>query len=170
MEKNVEEILERYDNVLTLYLAAQKELSGVLTELQKAGVFKSPAYCLRFPLPDEREGVTHKIEIGAPPKKFEGYVTTGVYSDGEVGEIFRQEIIRSISTTKIGVPPLWNSPLTIISPSLWRRCNPDRMRSRLPPQADLVTSRVTCLIDSPSRSISKEWWNSRTTLRRMATE
>ena len=88
MEKNVEEILERYDNVLTLYLAAQKELSGVLTELQKAGVFKSPAYCLRFPLPDEREGVTHKIEIGAPPKKFEGYVTTGVYSDGEVGEIF----------------------------------------------------------------------------------
>jgi ribonucleoside-diphosphate reductase alpha chain len=88
MEKELEVALERYDRMLGLYLAAQGELGEAAQELRRRGVHKSSPKSLRFPLPDEREGTTHKIEIGAPPKKFEGYATTGVYSDGRVGEIF----------------------------------------------------------------------------------
>jgi len=88
MCNEIEVALDRYERVLGLFLASQKELKEVLRELRGMGIYKSPPNSLRFPLPDEREGVTHKIEIGAPPKRFEGYVTTGTYSDGELGEIF----------------------------------------------------------------------------------
>jgi len=88
MDNDLEAALERYERMLGLYLGAQKELGEAALELRRRGIHKSPPRKLRFPLPDEREGTTHKIEIGAPPKKFEGYVTTGIYSDGSLGEIF----------------------------------------------------------------------------------
>ena len=88
MDKELEAELERYDRVLGLFLAAQEELGQVATSLRRKGVYKSAPCSLRFPLPDEREGTTHKIEIGVPPKKFEGYIRTGTFSNGILGEIF----------------------------------------------------------------------------------
>ena len=39
----------------------------------------------RKKLPNEREGVTHRFVIGGEHK---GYITTGHYEDGRVGEVF----------------------------------------------------------------------------------
>lgn len=38
----------------------------------------------RFPLPDERESVTHKYSVGG----HDGYITVGKYEDGKPGEMF----------------------------------------------------------------------------------
>jgi len=38
----------------------------------------------RVPLPDERQSITHKFTVGEQ----EGYITVGVYEDGQPGEVF----------------------------------------------------------------------------------
>ncbi len=43
-----------------------------------------PAQAVRRRLPDERQAITHKFSIGG----HDGYITVGMYEDGEPGEIF----------------------------------------------------------------------------------
>ena len=45
---------------------------------------QSPPPAVRHHLPSERMSVTHKFNIGA----HEGYITVGLYPDGQPGEIF----------------------------------------------------------------------------------
>ncbi len=45
---------------------------------------QSPPPAVRHHLPNERMSITHKFTIGA----HEGYVTVGLYPDGQPGEIF----------------------------------------------------------------------------------
>lgn len=88
MENGLKTALEHYDLVLSSFLSAQEELKVAAQALRRLEVYKSPPKSIRFPLPDERQGKTHKVEIGVPPKKFEGYVTRGNFDDNTLGEIF----------------------------------------------------------------------------------
>jgi ribonucleoside-diphosphate reductase alpha chain len=53
-------------------------------EEQKARVADEPARPIRQKLPDERQARTHKFSIAG----HEGYLTVGLYDDGQPGEIF----------------------------------------------------------------------------------
>jgi len=80
--------LEKYEQAVFNYKRAQEELLEALHQLHKGGVYPSPPGQLRFHLPDERQGTTHKFEIGFREDGLEGYVTSGLYTDGRPGEIF----------------------------------------------------------------------------------
>lgn len=87
--KEQREALQRYSQLLTAFEAAKEELASSAKELRKFDIYMHPPAAVRFPLRDAlREGATHEIELGAPPKIFEGCITTGDYSDGSLGEIF----------------------------------------------------------------------------------
>ena len=63
--------------------------SGTAKGEKKAAVAAAPAEKIvyrpvRRKLPDERQSVTHKFSIGG----HEGYITVGLYEDGQPGEIF----------------------------------------------------------------------------------
>lgn len=88
LSKKVEEIKRRYARALEVSNRARAELKAALHAMHSIGEYPPPPRRLRFPLNDERAGGTHKIEIGAGDRKLEGYVTTGTYSDGTLGEIF----------------------------------------------------------------------------------
>jgi len=54
-------------------------------EEQKAGAVENKGTrALRHKLPDERRSITHKFDIAG----HEGYITAGMYEDGQPGEIF----------------------------------------------------------------------------------
>lgn len=55
-----------------------------LTEAQKTGRRVGPPLASRRRLPDERQSITHKFQVGS----HKGYVTVGLYEDGSPGEIF----------------------------------------------------------------------------------
>lgn len=79
---------ERYEAALEAYQAAVQDLEDARRALTKQGAFPGPPLSPRFRLPDERIGSTLKIDILAVEQGFEGYLTTGNYSDGSLGEIF----------------------------------------------------------------------------------
>ncbi len=56
----------------------------MLTQEQKTGRRAGPPLASRRRLPDERQAVTHKFQIGS----HKGYITVGLYDDGSPGEIF----------------------------------------------------------------------------------
>ena len=56
--------------------------------MHKIGKYPGPPQAIRFHLPDERDGRTHKFELGSDKKKVEMYLTTGRYTDNGLGEIF----------------------------------------------------------------------------------
>jgi ribonucleoside-diphosphate reductase alpha chain len=58
----------------------QIRLTGARGALARAGDFKP----VRHKLPDERRAITHKFSIAG----HEGYITVGMYPDGQPGEIF----------------------------------------------------------------------------------
>jgi ribonucleoside-diphosphate reductase alpha chain len=78
---------KRYGDVLKRYFEVSDDLLAAWRELTKLGVYMSPPPSPRFKLPDERAGKTFKIDIMAK-EPFEGYLTTGNYTDGHLGEIF----------------------------------------------------------------------------------
>ena len=61
-------------------------------------------------MPRERQSITHKFSIGG----HEGYITAGMYEDGQVGEIFLTDIGKEGSTLR----GMMNSFATAISISL----------------------------------------------------
>lgn len=78
---------ERYEQAVFNYKRAQEELMEALRQLHKIGSYPSPPGQLRFHLSDERQGTTHKFEI-LGETGLEGYITSGLYTDGKPGEIF----------------------------------------------------------------------------------
>lgn len=77
-----------YNKALEQYKAAQEELSEALRGMHRFGIHPAPPEAVRWKLPDERQGRTHKFQIGFGEGAVEGYITTGVYCDGKLGEIF----------------------------------------------------------------------------------
>jgi ribonucleoside-diphosphate reductase alpha chain len=77
-----------YEAALAKHQAAGKELEEALRSLHSAGIYPGPPEGIRFGLPDERQGLTHKIGLGSPPERVEGYATSGIYTDGKIGELF----------------------------------------------------------------------------------
>jgi ribonucleoside-diphosphate reductase alpha chain len=62
-----------------------KEQVGLGTAKKSAPPEEAPAArAIRRRLPDERRAITHKFSIGG----HEGYITVGIYDDGQPGEIF----------------------------------------------------------------------------------
>ncbi|GEM_PF-29108 len=55
-----------------------------LTQEQLSGKRIGPPLASRRRLPDERQSITHKFQIGS----HKGYITVGLYGDGSPGEIF----------------------------------------------------------------------------------
>lgn len=54
------------------------------TDAMKAEIAKTGTRAVRKKLPDERQAITHKFSIAGQ----EGYLTVGLYEDGQPGEIF----------------------------------------------------------------------------------
>jgi len=77
-----------YGKAIEEYTAAQKRVREALHALHRFGYYPSPPESVRWKLPDERTGMTHKFQIGLGDESVEGYITTGVYCDGKLGEIF----------------------------------------------------------------------------------
>jgi ribonucleoside-diphosphate reductase alpha chain len=82
------EVQDRYTEALTKSLEAHKNLEEALRNMHRIGEYPAPPERLRFSLDNEREGATHKFELGSGADKIEGYITSGTYSDGTLGEIF----------------------------------------------------------------------------------
>ena len=60
---------------------AAREESVAAERMAPAGASRKP---IRHKLPEERQAITHKFSIGG----HEGYITAGMYEDGQPGEIF----------------------------------------------------------------------------------
>lgn len=67
-------------NFTVIQNGATGEVLDIVKELTEA------FYPVRRKLPDERNSITHKFQIG----DFEGYLTVGLYDDGTPGEVFVQ--------------------------------------------------------------------------------
>ena len=63
---------------------ASHSFGVALTEAQTKNVRVGPPLASRRRLPDERQSITHKFQIGS----HNGFITAGLYEDGSPGEIF----------------------------------------------------------------------------------
>src|ERR1700733_11315097 len=125
----VEDIAETYMEgwrlgikALAIYRDGSKTAQALRTEAQKdtsasreAEIQKAVAEALakapvRRRMPRERQSITHKFSIGG----HEGYITAGMYDDGQVGEIFLTDIGKEGSTLR----GMMNSFATAISIAL----------------------------------------------------
>ena len=107
---------------LAIYRDGSKTAQALRTEAQKdttesrqAEIQKAVAEALakapvRRRMPRERRSITHKFSIGG----HEGYITAGMYDDGQVGEIFLTDIGKEGSTLR----GMMNSFATAISIAL----------------------------------------------------
>ncbi|MEN9558442.1 MAG: hypothetical protein RL141_811 [Candidatus Parcubacteria bacterium] len=68
----------------TAALAATSPVSVVNARVPSSGQTTRAVAARRRRLPDERQAITHKFEIGA----YSGFITVGLYEDGAPGEIF----------------------------------------------------------------------------------
>jgi ribonucleoside-diphosphate reductase alpha chain len=131
-EATVEDISDAYTQAwhlgvkaLAIYRDGSKTAQALRTEAQKpveapadvdaiveAAVGKALAEAgpRRKRMPRERQSITHKFSIGG----HEGYITAGMYEDGEVGEIFLTDIGKEGSTLR----GMMNSFATAISIAL----------------------------------------------------
>jgi ribonucleoside-diphosphate reductase alpha chain len=91
---------------------AQEKAPANVDELVEQAVSKALAEVgpRRKRMPVERQSITHKFSIGG----HEGYITAGMYEDGEVGEIFLTDIGKEGSTLR----GMMNSFATAISIAL----------------------------------------------------
>lgn len=117
----------RYHDALTKSMEAQDELEHALNAMHKIGAYPPPPKVLRFPLDDaERSGITHTMRIGVGEEGIKGYMTSGVYSDGTLGEVF-------ISAEKQGsfISGLMDSFATVFSIALQSGVPLDRLIGKL---------------------------------------
>ena len=61
-----------------------KAPAATVTDTAQAAVAAAPRTPVRRKLPDERQAITHKFDIAG----HEGYITVGLFEDGQPGEIF----------------------------------------------------------------------------------
>jgi ribonucleoside-diphosphate reductase alpha chain len=92
-DATVEEIEQAYIDAwrlgakaVSIYRDGSKRTQPLNTsrDKEKAAVVQAPAGPARRRLPDERRSITHKFDIAG----HEGYITVGLYEDGQPGELF----------------------------------------------------------------------------------
>jgi ribonucleoside-diphosphate reductase alpha chain len=93
-EATVDEIMSAYiqawklgAKAISIYRDGSKRTQPLNTSKDKATVTETqaqPAGPIRRRLPDERRAITHKFDIAG----HEGYITVGLFEDGQPGEIF----------------------------------------------------------------------------------
>jgi ribonucleoside-diphosphate reductase alpha chain len=92
-EATIEDIMHAYTEAwrlgikaIAIYRDGSKRVQPLSTNKEeKAGAAKAPVGTpYRRRLPDERQAVTHKFSVGG----HEGYLTVGLFEDGQPGEIF----------------------------------------------------------------------------------
>ncbi len=94
-ESKVEDIMDAYLQgwklglkALAIYRDGSKSVQALSTKKTKDTVAKKEQAVVFGPyrkkLPDERASITHKFSVGG----HEGYITVGMYEDGQPGEIF----------------------------------------------------------------------------------
>ena len=81
-------VREQFDQALNMYKTASAALREAVSAMHRIGVFPAPPEGVRFRLADERDGKTHKLELGFGDKSIDGYISSGTYCDGSVGEVF----------------------------------------------------------------------------------
>lgn len=86
--------VDHYARCVKEYQVAVAALSEARRALAEWDIYPGPPVSPRFHLPEERTGLVYKLEISSL-EPFEGYVRTGNYTDGRLGEIF-------ICTAKMG--------------------------------------------------------------------
>jgi ribonucleoside-diphosphate reductase alpha chain len=92
-------------------LYTQAQVDELVAEAEiKAKIEATGVAATRKRMPRERQSITHKFSIGG----HEGYITAGMYENGEVGEIFLTDIGKEGSTMR----GMMNSFATAISISL----------------------------------------------------
>jgi ribonucleoside-diphosphate reductase alpha chain len=69
---------------VSIYRDGSKRTQPLNTSRDKAPAEAAAAGPMRRRLPDERQSITHKFDIGG----HEGYITVGLYEDGQPGELF----------------------------------------------------------------------------------
>lgn len=82
------ELQAKYDETLGRFEQIKKELTDLLVELHREGIYPSPPEGMRFKLLDERAGKTNAVTVGFGEEAVKFYITAGEYTDGKVGEIF----------------------------------------------------------------------------------
>ncbi|HWQ00093.1 MAG TPA: vitamin B12-dependent ribonucleotide reductase [Vicinamibacterales bacterium] len=87
----VDEIMQAYIDAwrlgakaVSIYRDGSKRTQPLTTTREKPAEAARPAQPVRRKLPDERRAITHKFDIAG----HEGYITVGLYEDGQPGEIF----------------------------------------------------------------------------------
>ncbi|MEJ7875983.1 MAG: vitamin B12-dependent ribonucleotide reductase, partial [Solirubrobacterales bacterium] len=85
---------------LAIYRDGSKTAQALRTEAGDKGEVEAALEAAPVParhkMPVERQSITHKFSLGG----HEGYITAGMYEDGEVGEIFLTDIGKEGSTIK----------------------------------------------------------------------
>ena len=103
----VEDIADAYTEAwrggikaLAIYRDGSKTAQALRTDAQNDGEIEEATEAAPVParhkMPVERQSITHKFSLGG----HEGYITAGMYEDGEVGEIFLTDIGKEGSTIK----------------------------------------------------------------------
>jgi len=90
-EATVDEIVQAYIEswrlgvkAISIYRDGSKRTQPLNTSRDKTATAQAATQPVRRKLPDERQAITHKFEIAG----HEGYITVGLYEDGQPGEIF----------------------------------------------------------------------------------
>jgi len=90
-DATVDEIMQAYIEswrlgvkAISIYRDGSKRTQPLNTSRDKAAAPQAATHPVRRKLPDERQAITHKFEIAG----HEGYITVGLYEDGQPGEIF----------------------------------------------------------------------------------
>jgi ribonucleoside-diphosphate reductase alpha chain len=105
-DKSADELAATVEGLYT-----QAQVDELVAEAEiKAKLEATGAAATRKRMPRERQSITHKFSIGG----HEGYITAGMYENGEVGEIFLTDIGKEGSTMR----GMMNSFATAISISL----------------------------------------------------
>lgn len=84
VDTNLPMVAAAYLRQTTADVDPGRSFGVALTEAQKSGRRVGPPLASRRRLPNERQSITHKFQVGS----HKGYVTVGLYEDGSPGEIF----------------------------------------------------------------------------------
>ena len=125
--QDIEAIAEAVEGLYT-----QAQVDELVAEAQvNATVQAAAPVATRKRMPRERQSITHKFSIGG----HEGYITAGMYENGEVGEIFLTDIGKEGSTmrgmmnsfaTAISIALQYGVPLqTLVSKFAYMRFEPE---------------------------------------------
>ncbi|MFH0989018.1 MAG: vitamin B12-dependent ribonucleotide reductase [bacterium] len=90
-EVTVDDIMQAYSEAwrlglkaIAVYRDGCKRTQPLSTKLETREQERSKPYPIRKRLPDERQSITHKFSIAG----HEGYITVGMFEDGQPGEVF----------------------------------------------------------------------------------